>query len=434
MENQAKARFQGLIEEIFREEASRVLASLIGSFKKFELAEDVLQEAFLAALERWPLEGIPARPGAWLYTTARRKALDRLRRSSVLDRKQALLVTLAQVEQELENTPAALVEQEFEDFPDERLKLIFTCCHPALNQEAQVALTLHTLGGLTTEEIASAFLLSPTTMAQRLVRAKRKIREAGIPYAVPALDSLMERLDGVMAVVYLIFNAGYAAPTGETLVRHELCAEAIRLGRVLVELLAKAGLRESPELLGLVALMLLHDARRGARQGEQGELLILEEQDRTRWKRSQIAAGEALLERALAHRTPGPYQIQAAISALHCQAARAEDTDWFQIAMLYSELVRLTRSPVVRLNWAIAVAMATTPGRGLELLAALETDPNLQNYYLFHSARADLLRRSARWEEARRSYRRALELSHNAVERAYLERRLTEIAARHAPE
>lgn len=432
MESRAKAQFEQLIEDIFREEASRVLASLIGSFKKFELAEDVLQEAFLAALERWPVEGIPAKPAAWLYTTARRKALDRLRRASVLDRKQALLTTLVQVEQELENSPDALIESEEEAFPDERLKLIFTCCHPALNQEAQVALTLHTLGGLTTEEIASAFLLSPTTMAQRLVRAKRKIREAAIPYTVPALDNLMERLDGVMTVLYLIFNAGYTAPTGENLVRHELCAEAIRLGRVLVELLAKEpGLQESPELLGLLALMLLHDSRRSARLGQQGELLILEEQDRSRWKQSQIAEGEALLERALAHREPGPYQIQAAISALHCQAARPGDTDWFQIAMLYTELVRLTRSPVVRLNWAIAVAMATTPRRGLDLLDQLETDPNLKNYYLFHAARADLLRRSEEWAKARQSYRQALTLTHNAVEQAYLERRLAEIAARH---
>lgn len=431
MQSQPKIQFEQTIENIFREEAARVLASLIGSFRKFELAEDALQEAFLAALERWPVEGIPARPAAWLYTTARRKALDRLRRASVLDRKQALLATLAQVEQELETSPDALIENAEGAFPDERLKLIFTCCHPALNQEAQVALTLHTLGGLTTEEIASAFLLSPTTMGQRLVRAKRKIREAGIPYAVPALDGLMERLDGVMTVIYLIFNAGYTAPVGENLVRPPLCAEAIRLGRVLVELLAKEpGLQESPELLGLVALMLLHDARRGARQGEGGELLILEEQDRSRWKASQIREGESFLERALALRQPGPYQIQAAISALHCQAAHAEDTDWFQIAMLYAELVRLTHSPVVRLNWAIAVAMATTPWRGLELLEQLETDPNLQNYYLFHAARADLLRRSHQWDAARASYRQALTLTHNAVEQIYLERRLAEVDRR----
>lgn len=419
------------IEEIFQAEAARVLASLIGSFKKFELAEDVLQEAFLAALERWPLEGIPARPAAWLFTTARRKAIDRLRRVSVMNQKQALLTTLAQVEQELENTPDALFQEEEAVFPDERLKLIFTCCHPALNQEAQVALTLHTLGGLTTEEIASAFLTSSTTMGQRLVRAKRKIREAGIPYEVPAVDRLMERLDGVMTVIYLIFNAGYTAPTGLTLLRHELTGEAIRLGRVLVELLAKEpGLTESPELLGLLALMLLHDARRHARLSQDGELLVLEEQDRTRWKQAQIAEGEAILERALAHRKAGPYQIQAAISALHCQAKTPAETDWYQISLLYGELVRQTRSAVVRLNWAIAVAMATSPRRGLELLAELESDPNLQNYYLFHAARADLLRRTEDFAAARQSYQQALTLAQNAVERAFLERRLAEVAAR----
>lgn len=424
-----------VIEEIFREEAARVLASLIGSLRKFELAEDVLQEAFLVALERWPVEGIPVKPAAWLFTTARRKALDRLRRNSVLNQKQALLTTLAQVEQELENSPDALIYEEAAAFPDERLKLIFTCCHPALNQEAQVALTLHTLGGLTTEEIASAFLLSPTTMGQRLVRAKRKIRDASIPYVVPAVEQIMERLDGVMTVIYLIFNAGYTAPLGANLLRHELCAEAIRLGRVLVDLVTKEPtLKENPELFGLLALMLLHDARRNARLSLQGELLVLEEQDRSRWKQAQIAEGEALLEKALALRNPGPYQIQAAISALHCQATTPTETDWFQITLLYSELVRLTNSPVVRLNWAIAVAMATTPRRGLDLLDQLESDPNLQNYYLFHAARADLFRRSENWYNASQSYRQALTLAQNAVERAFLERRLSEIAAQEKPE
>ncbi len=412
-----------LLEEIFRREGGKVLAALIGRLGDFELAQDVLQEAFVSALERWPHEGVPVNPAAWLVTTARNRAIDRLRRASVGLRKQKLWQTQMETEAYNEVTFAA------ESFPDERLKLIFTCCHPALNLEARVALTLHTLGGLTTPEIAHAFLVPETTMAQRLVRAKRKIKAAGIAYAVPPPHRLNERLDGVLAVLYLIFNAGYNASLGQSLVRAELCAEAIRLNRALIALLEnETRLEDEPEALGLLALMLLHDSRREARTGPQGEIIVLEEQDRTRWNRSQIAEGHAMLDSALALRRPGPYQIQAAISALHSQAAQAQDTDWYQISMLYAELVRYNQSPVVRLNWAVAVAMATTPARGLEMLTELET--GLQNYYLFHAARADLLRRAENWQAAQIAYSQALTLTHNEIEQAFLQRRLDELQVR----
>jgi len=411
-----------LVEEIFRQEGSKVLAALIGRLGDFELAQDVLQEAFVTALERWPHEGVPVNPAAWLVTTARHRAIDRLRRASVGLRKQKLWQTQTQIETEEYNEITFAAES----FPDERLKLIFTCCHPALNLDARVALTLHTLGGLTTPEIALAFLVPETTMAQRLVRAKRKIKEAGIAYAVPPPHHLNERLDGVLAVLYLIFNAGYNASLGQSLVRPELCAEAIRMNRALISLLQNEPmLGEEPEVLGLLALMLLHDSRREARTGPQGEMIVLEEQDRTRWNRSQIVEGHAMLDSALALRRPGPYQIQAAISALHSQAAQAQDTDWYQISMLYAELVRYNQSPVVRLNWAVAVAMATTPARGLEMLTELEA--GLQNYYLFHAARADLLRRAENWQAAQVAYRQALSLTQNGIEQAFLQRRLDEL-------
>lgn len=413
-----------VIEDIFHREAGRVLATLIGRLGDFELAQDVLQEAVVMALEHWPAAGVPANPAAWLVTTARRKAIDRLRRVKVLARKQVLLQSLTEVDEYNEVAPAT------ETFPDERLKLIFTCCHPALNLDARVALTLHTLGGLTTPEVASAFLVPETTMAQRLVRAKRKIKEAGIPYAVPEGAKLAERLDGVLAVLYLIFNAGYTASVGDNLLRRELCAEAIRLGRALVTLLAgEPGLHEEPEVLGLLALMLLHDARREARTDLNGEMIVLEEQDRTRWDTRQIAEGVAVLEEALAARRPGPYQIQAAISALHSQAACAQDTDWFQISLLYGELVNYNQSAVVRLNWAVAVAMATTPARGLQMLAELENTSAIKDYYLFHAARADLLRRAGEWQAAHEAYQQALLLNHNAVEQAFLQRRVTQVQA-----
>ena len=422
-------QFNQLIENTFREEAGRVLATLIAQLGDFELAEDVLQEAFIMALEHWPKEGVPHKPAAWLLTIARRKAIDRLRRVKNLARKQLLLQNLVEIQPMGQNDPAFIVEaSQIEVFPDERLKLIFTCCHPALKMDTQVALTLHTLGGLTTAEIARAFLVPEPTMAQRLVRAKRKICEAGIPYAVPTADRLGERLDGVLAVLYLIFNAGYTASLGDSLIRHDLCAEAIRLGRALVSLLEEEpSLRKEPEALGLLALMLLHDARREARLGPTGDMITLEEQDRSRWHHRQIAEGSAILDRALLVREPGSYQIQAAISALHSQAMRAEETDWFQIAMLYGELIKYNRSAVVRLNWAVAVAMATTPARGLVILAELENNPDLKDYYLFHAARADLLRRAEEWRAAQTAYQQALIFTHNSVEQAFLQRRLREV-------
>ncbi len=418
----ASHKVNQIIDTTFRQEGGRALATLIGSLGDFELAQDVLQEAFIIALERWPQEGVPANPAAWIVTAARRKAIDRLRRANTLARKQPLLQSLVEFELYHEVTPTA------ETFPDERLKLIFTCCHPALGMEAQVALTLHTLGGLSTPEIASAFLVPEPTMAQRLVRAKRKIREAGIPYAVPPAHRLSERLEGVLAVLYLIFNAGYTASLGDSLIRRELCTEAIRLGRALVSLLdQEKSLEQEPEALGLLALMLLHDARRNGRVGPQGEMIVLEEQNRALWDKAQIEEGSAILERALLMRQPGSYQIQAAISALHSQAARPADTDWQQISMLYCELVRINKSLVVKLNWAVAMAMANEPVYGLKLLDELATEGGLESYYLFHAARADLLRRAGQWQAAHTAYTQALNLTQNAVEQAFLQGRLAQV-------
>jgi RNA polymerase sigma-70 factor (ECF subfamily) len=408
------------IDRVFREESGRIIATLIRACGDFDLAEEALQDALAVAVERWPRDGVPSNPGAWLTTAARRKAIDRLRRDRTLAEKRAQLEADAVLDAMAsgDTEPDAMTE-----LTDDRLRLIFTCCHPALASEAQVALTLRTLGGLSTLEIARAFLVPEPTMAQRLVRVKRKIRDAGIPYRVPPAHLLPERLDSVLAVLYLIFNEGYNATAGDALIRTDLCAEAIRLGRLLCDLMP-----DEPEALGLLALMLLHDARRDARTGAAGELIVLEEQDRSKWRRPQIEEGAALVERALRMRRAGPYQVQAAIAALHCQAARFEETDWAQIAALYGELLRFRPTPVIELNRAVAVAMAGEPDDGLRLLDNAELASALERYHLYHAARADLLRRAGRPAEAAEAYRRAIALVANDVERRYLQRRLAEVA------
>ena len=410
------------IERTFREESGRVLAALISYLNDFERAEDVFQEAMIVALEKWTQGGLPRNPGAWITTTARNKAIDRIRRRKSFDQKQPQIIELTQ-------KPLEPDEYEMDSIPDERLKLIFTCCHPALSLEAQVALTLRTLGGLETAEIAAAFLVPVSTMAQRLVRAKRKITQAGIPYRVPPIDLLPERLNAVLTALYLIFNEGYNASSGDSLIRQDLCGEAIRLMRILNALLADdPNLQENGEALGLLALMLLHDARRQARVGSSGELVLLEEQDRSNWDQEQIGVGTAVLENALQLGQPGPYQIQAAIAALHDQASTPQETDWPQITALYQALQQFTNSPVVRLNYAVAVAMTDGPMAGLALLDELTKAGSLEHYHLFHAARADLLRRAGFRDEAHDAYSVALDLCQNAVEKRFLRRRLAEIS------
>ena len=423
-------RIAQVVEQVYRRESGRILAALIGSLRDFTLAEDALQDAVEVALRQWPEQGVPRNPAAWLTTIARRRAIDRLRREGVLTRKQETLLALEQLERsDASDFPDTINDAEDTiPFPDERLKLLFTCCHPALPLEARVALTLRTLGGLSTAEIAAAFLTPLPTMAQRLVRAQRKIRDAGIPYRVPPLPLLAERMEGVLAVLYLIFNEGYASTSGDALIRQDLCAEAIRLARVLVELIAsEADLPDEPEATGLLALMLLHASRQAARVDAAGDLVLLEDQDRTLWNWAEIVEGMELLDAALALRRPGPYQIQAAISALHAEAPTADETDWRQIALLYARLVHMTPSPVVELNQAVAVAMAHGPDAGLELLDRLRLGETLAHYHLYHAARADLLRRAGRYKDAAASYRAALRLCQNRIEQRFLQRRLAEV-------
>jgi len=408
---------RAMVDTIYRADSRRVLATLIRLLGDFDIAEEALHDAFTAAVERWPQDGVPANPRAWLVSTGRFKAIDGIRRRARFD---ASLARLAERLDAESIDPAALDDDGVED---DRLRLIFTCCHPALPPDAQIALTLREVCGLTTEEIAHAFLAAPPTVAQRIVRAKSKIRDAGIPYQMPSRADFPDRLDTVLRVVYLVFNEGYSASSGASLTRHDLSAEAIRLGRLLVELLPE------PEAIGLLALMLLHESRRAARTSPTGELILLDDQDRSRWNRQMIAEGSALVERALSSRRFGPYTLQAAVAAVHAEAASPAVTDWAQIVGLYDVLLRADPSPVVELNRAAAMAMRDGPAAGLALIDAILARGDLEDYHLVHSARADLCRRLGRMAEARASYERALVLTRQEPERRFLERRLGELGA-----
>ncbi len=409
---------RALVDSLYRSDSRRILATLIHLLGDFDLAEEALQEGFAAAAQQWPVQGRPANPRAWLVSVGRFKVIDGLRRRARFD---ATLQTLADSFGGASVDPA---EWEHDDIGDERLRLIFTCCHPALAPEAQVALTLRTVCGLTTEEIARAYLTRAPTISQRIVRAKARIREARIPYEVPAAADLPERLDAVLNVIYLVFNEGYSATAGGSVIRHDLAGEAIRLGRLLIELLPE------PEALGLLGLMLLHDSRRAARTAPDGRLVLLEDQDRALWDRAEIAEGIACVERAFSARRIGPYGLQAAIAAVHAEAPDAAATDWGEIVALYDVLVRVEPTPVVRLNRAVAVAMRDGPAAGLSLIDALLSGGDLAEYHLAHAARADLCRRLGRIDDARTAYARALDLARQDAERAFLQARLDGLTRR----